>query len=155
MALDAQMQVPIHSSPMLQVNYPLLHDIGLTHPLAILKPTPLITPINPTHKCEARISKRHHHHIGTVLGQIQETVSRRWVCRANLCVLAENGNWRESSILYQARLLSEQNKTCAYSQKTWKQTLQNCTILASYSGALTGSLGTISWYKTYLILLSL
>ncbi len=41
-ALDAQMRIPIHSCPMLQVNYPILHGFALTPPLPILEPTPMI-----------------------------------------------------------------------------------------------------------------
>jgi hypothetical protein len=36
---------------MLQVNWPILHDVGLAPPLAILEPTPLIMSLNPTHIC--------------------------------------------------------------------------------------------------------
>ncbi len=43
---DIRMRIPIHSSPMLQVNCPILHAVGLPTPLAILEP-----PINPTHIC--------------------------------------------------------------------------------------------------------
>jgi hypothetical protein len=49
-ALDTQMQTSIHSSRMLQVNCPVLHDVGLTPPLAILEPTPLIPHTNVIHE---------------------------------------------------------------------------------------------------------
>ncbi len=39
-ALDARMQIPIHSSTMLQVNCPILHDVGLTPSLAVLELAP-------------------------------------------------------------------------------------------------------------------
>jgi hypothetical protein len=41
-ALDAWMLIPIHSSPKPQVNCPILHDIGLTPPLATMEPAYLI-----------------------------------------------------------------------------------------------------------------
>jgi hypothetical protein len=40
--MEARLRTPIHSSSMLQVNCPILHDVGLTSPLAILEPTPVI-----------------------------------------------------------------------------------------------------------------
>jgi hypothetical protein len=45
-----------HSSPMLQVNYPVLHDVGPTPPFAIFEPTFLITPCQAyTHSiCDTR-----------------------------------------------------------------------------------------------------
>ncbi len=38
--LDARMRIHIHSSSMLQVNCPILHDVGLTPPLAVLSLNP-------------------------------------------------------------------------------------------------------------------
>jgi hypothetical protein len=43
MALVARIQIPILNSPLLWVNCPVLHDVSLTPPLAILEPTSLIS----------------------------------------------------------------------------------------------------------------
>jgi hypothetical protein len=47
-AFYAQVQIPLHSSPKMQVNCPILHDVTRAPPFAILEPTPRSLPINPT-----------------------------------------------------------------------------------------------------------
>ncbi len=66
---DTRMQISIHSSPMLQVNCPILHASPL--PLTSLNPRPWSHPLNLTHICTTWISKRRHQHIGTFLVLIQ------------------------------------------------------------------------------------
>ncbi len=79
MTLDSRMQIPIHSSAKLKVNGPTLHDVGLTPPLAILEPTPLIPHTYVTHEK----AKKEHRHTVIILGVIQymhETICYQFLC---------------------------------------------------------------------------
>jgi hypothetical protein len=57
--LNAQMRIPIHSSPMLQVNCPFLAWCW-PHPSPC---NPWTHPLDPAHICDAQISKRWHSYI--------------------------------------------------------------------------------------------
>ncbi len=57
LALSVGVQIPIHFSPMLKANCPLLGDGGLTPSLTKLEP--YLHPINnPTHKCGEKIKQK-------------------------------------------------------------------------------------------------
>ncbi len=65
-AYDAWVRIPIHSSPMPQVNFPSCMTLAPPLPSPSLNLPPTSHPINPTHMCDTEIKQKTIP--GTILG---------------------------------------------------------------------------------------